>query len=98
MPTLHEISGTLEGYVYLPAIAAATATADFGAWVCPMRAKVTAINLVPIDAATGDDTNSATFTVKNGANTVASLALVTGVDLVAKTKKAFTLSSRPATF
>jgi hypothetical protein len=60
--------------------------------------KVTAINYAPEAAATGDNTNARTFTLVNKGQTgvgtvvIGTLALTTGVNLVAFDEKAFTLS------
>lgn len=64
----------------------------------PFDATVTRVALVPEAAVTGDSTNSRTFTLVNkgqagvGTTVVATLALTTGVNLVAFDEKLFTLS------
>lgn len=61
--------------------------------------KVTSVNYAPEAAATGDNTNARTFTLVNkgqsgaGTTVIATLALTTGVNLVAFDEKAFTLSA-----
>src|SRR3954463_9087351 len=61
--------------------------------------KVTSVSYVPEAAATGDNTNARTFTLVNkgtsgsGTTVIATLALTTGVNLVASDEKAFTLSA-----
>lgn len=64
--------------------------------------KVTSVSYVPEAAATGDNTNARTFTLVNkgttggGTTVIATLALTTGVNLVASDEKAFTLSATAA--
>ncbi len=64
--------------------------------------KVTAVSYVPEAAATGDNTNARTFTLVNkgtagsGTTVIATLALTTGVNLVASDEKAATLSATAA--
>jgi hypothetical protein len=61
--------------------------------------KVTSASYVPEAAATGDNTNARTFTLVNkgqagaGTTVIATLALTTGVNLVAFDEKAATLSA-----
>jgi hypothetical protein len=65
----------------------------------PFDATVTRCALVPEAAVTGDNTNTRTFTLVNkgqtgaGTTIVATLALTTGVNLVAFDEKLFTLSA-----
>jgi len=64
--------------------------------------KVTAVTYTPEAAATGDNTNARTFTLVNkgtngsGATVIATLALTTGVNLVAFDEKAATLTATAA--
>lgn len=64
----------------------------------PFTGKVTAVSYTPEAAATGDNTNARTFTLVNkgqagvGTTVIATLALTTGVNLVAFDEKAATLS------
>jgi hypothetical protein len=64
--------------------------------------KVTAVTYTPEAAATGDNTNARTFTLVNkgaagsGTTVVATLALVTGVNLVASDEKAATVTATAA--
>lgn len=64
--------------------------------------KVTSVSYVPEAAATGDNTNARTFTLVNkgtagaGTTVIATLALTSGVNLVASDEKAFTLSATAA--
>ena len=68
----------------------------------PFRATVTGAYFLPTVAATGHTTNYATLTVTNkgaagaGTTEVASLALTSGVDLVAFDEKPITLSTTSA--
>jgi hypothetical protein len=81
-------------------IPAATIAADVDQAIteAPFDATVTKVALVPEAAATGDNTNFRTFTLVNkgqagaGTTVVATLALTTGVNLVAFDEKLFTLS------
>jgi hypothetical protein len=63
------------------------------------KGKVTSVNYAPEAAATGDNTNARTFTLVNkgasgsGTTVIATLALTTGVNLVAFDEKPFTLSA-----
>lgn len=64
--------------------------------------KVTAVTYTPEAAATGDNTNARTFTLVNkgtagsGTTVIATLALTTGVNLVAFDEKAATVSATAA--
>ena len=64
--------------------------------------KVTGINYAPEAASTGDNTNARTFTLVNkgaagsGTTVIGTLALTTGVNLVAFDEKPFTLSATAA--
>lgn len=74
------------------------ATDSFDIGKCPFAGTVTAISYMPDAAATGDNTNARTFTLVNkgqtgvGTTVVGTLALLTGVNLVAFDEKPFTLS------
>lgn len=82
-------------------IPAATIAADVDQTVteAPFAGTVTGVKLVPEAAVTGDNTNTRTFTLVNkgqtgaGTTVIATLALTTGVNLVAFDEKAFTLSA-----
>ena len=77
---------------------ATAATDSFAVGKAPYAGTVTGITYTPDAAATGDNTNARTFTVVNkgqsgvGTTVVGTLALITGVNLVAFDEKAFTLS------
>jgi hypothetical protein len=64
--------------------------------------KVTAVSFIPEAASTGDNTNTRTYTLVNkgsagaGTTVIATLALTTGVNLVASDEKAATLSATAA--
>jgi hypothetical protein len=79
--------------------AAATADPDQTVGEAPFDGTVTGVALTPEAAVTGDNTNNRTFTLVNkgaagtGTTVVATLALTTGVNLVAFDEKAFTLSA-----
>lgn len=66
------------------------------------KGKLAAVTYVPEAAATGDNTNARTFTLVNkgsdglGGTVMATLALTTGVNLVAFDEKSATLSGTPA--
>lgn len=74
------------------------ATDSFSLGKSPVGGTVTAITYTPDAAATGDNTNARTFTVVNkgaagaGTTVIGTLALTTGINLVAFDEKAFTLS------
>jgi hypothetical protein len=74
------------------------ATDSFSLGKAPVAGTVTGISYTPDAAATGDNTNARTFTVVNkgqsgaGTTVIGTLALTTGVNLVAFDEKAFTLS------
>lgn len=86
---------TIEATIPAATIAAA---ADQAITEAPFDATVTKVALVPEAAVTGDNTNSRTFTLVNkgqagvGTTVVATLALTTGINLVAFDEKLFTLS------
>ena len=86
---------TIEATIPAATIAAAV---DQAVTEAPFDATVTKVALVPEAAVTGDNTNSRTFTLVNkgqagvGTTVVATLALTTGVNLVAFDEKLFTLS------
>ena len=68
----------------------------------PFTGKVTGVSFVPEAASTGDNTNTRTYTLVNkgasgsGSTVIATLALTTGVDLVAFDEKAATLTATAA--
>lgn len=74
------------------------ATDSFALELARFTGKVTGISYVPEAAATGDNTNARTLTLVNkgasgsGTTVIGTLALTTGVNLVAFDEKAFTLS------
>jgi hypothetical protein len=78
--------------------AAATADPDQTVGEAPFDGTVTGVSITPEAAATGDNTNNRTFTLVNkgasgaGTTAIATLALTTGINLVAFDEKAFTLS------
>lgn len=78
---------------------AAGATDSFAIGEVKYAGTVTSVTYLPDAAATGDNTNTRTFTLVNkgsdgsGTTVVATLALTTGVNLVAFDEKAFTLSA-----
>lgn len=86
---------TLEATIPAATIAA---NVDQAITEAPFDATVTKVALVPEAAVTGDNTNTRTFTLVNkgqagaGTTVVATLALTTGVNLVAFDEKLFTLS------
>jgi hypothetical protein len=79
--------------------AAIAANTDQAVTEAPFDATVSKCALVPEAAVTGDNTNTRTFTLVNkgqagaGTTVVATLALTTGVNLVAFDEKLFTLSA-----
>lgn len=81
-------------------IPAATIAADVDQTVgeAPFDGTVTGVSLTPEAAVTGDNTHYRTFTLVNkgqtgvGTTVIATLALTTGINLVAFDEKAFTLS------
>lgn len=87
---------TVEATIPAATIAANT---DQAVTEAPFDATVTKVALVPEAAVTGDNTNTRTFTLVNkgqagaGTTVVATLALTTGVNLVAFDEKLFTLSA-----
>lgn len=84
--------------------AVGTAGNDASTIVCqaPFDGTVTAVQLVPLSAITGADTNSRTVALTNkgqagsGSTSMASLALTNGVNAAADDEKAVTLSGTPA--
>jgi hypothetical protein len=78
---------------------AAGATDSFAIGEVKYAGTVTAVSYLPDGAATGDTTNTRTYTLVNkgsagaGTTVVATLALITSVNLVAFDEKAFTLSA-----
>lgn len=82
----------------IPAPAAASTNLDQAVSEAPFDATVSYVSLIPEAAVTGDNTNTRTFTLVNkgqagaGTTVVATLALPTGVNLVAFDEKMFTLS------
>ncbi len=68
----------------------------------PGTGRVTEVEFYPEGAATGDNTNSRTYTLVNkgtdgsGTTVIGTLALTTGVNLVASDAKTFTLSATAA--
>ena len=82
----------------------ATITADDSFALEPARfaGKVTSVSYIPEAASTGDNTNKRTYTLVNkkqdgsGTTVIATLDLVTGVNLVAFDEKPATLSATPA--
>jgi hypothetical protein len=88
------------GQTYEATIPAQTAATDVDNIVAeaPFDGVVTGVSIIPEAAVTGDDTDTRTFTLINkgqsgvGTTVVATLALETGVNLVAFDEKAFDLS------
>lgn len=74
----------------------------FALGVAKFKGKLTSVTYVPEAAATGDNTNARSFTLVNkgaagvGTTVMATLALLTGVNLVAFDEKAATLSATAA--
>lgn len=92
-----------EQIVDIPDNGVAIATTDsFASEPVPFTGKVTAVSYVPEAASTGDNTNTRTYTLVNkgasgsGTTVIATLALTTGVNLVAFDEKAATLSATAA--
>lgn len=81
---------------------AIAATDSFTLGAAPFTGKVTGVSFVPEAASTGDNTNTRTYTLVNkgqagaGTTVIATLALTTGVNLVAFDAKAATLSATAA--
>lgn len=96
MPDTAPVTRTVEATIPAQTIAA---NADQAITTAPFAATVTKVALVPEAAVTGDNTNLRTFTLVNkgqsgaGTTVVATLALTTGVNLVAFDEKLFTLSA-----
>lgn len=86
----------------VPAVGTAGNDDDTIVTQAPFACTVTAVEFVPEAAITGANTNSRTVSLVNkgqagsGTTTVASLALVTGVNAAANDEKAITLSVAPA--
>lgn len=92
-------------YYELPAQPVATAGNDLSTAVKVVTAgNVTSVTYCPVAALTGADTNSRTINLINkgsdgsGTTVVATLALVSGVNLVAFDEKAITISSTAADY
>lgn len=84
-------------------IAAAAITADptFVVMKAPYALTISAVRYIPVASKSGADTNSRTLNLYNrttgaGAVLIATLALVSGVDLVDNVAKAIPLSATPA--
>jgi hypothetical protein len=96
MPDTAPFTRTIEATVPAATIALNT---DQAVTEAPFDATVTKCSLIPEAAVTGDNTNTRTFTLVNkgqagaGTTVVATLALTTGVNLVAFDEKLFTLSA-----
>lgn len=96
MPDSAPLTRTAEGTFPAATIAANQDTVITEA---PFAGTVTKVAIVPEAAVTGDNTNTRTFTLVNkgqagaGTTVVATLALTTGVNLVAFDEKLFTLSA-----
>jgi hypothetical protein len=81
----------------IPALGAAV-DGDQTVGEAPFDGTVTGVSLTPEAAVTGDNTNNRTFTLVNkgqsgvGTTVIATLALTTGVNLVAFDEKPFTMS------
>lgn len=78
------------------------ATDTFTLGPAPFDCKITSVTYTPEAASTGDNTHYRTYTLVNkgsagaGTTVIATLALTTGVDLVASDEKAATLSATAA--
>lgn len=84
--SVHDIPGKHQDQVFVEAITTSEADSVKACWVAPFDAKMTGFKYVSTIAVTGANTNSVTLEVTgvNAATTLrASLALVTGTDLVA---------------
>lgn len=90
-PLIKTLEATVPG-------ATIAATDSFAIGEAPFAGTVTGISYTPDAASTGDNTHFRTYTVVNkgptgvGTTVMGTLALTTGVDLVAFDEKAFTLS------
>lgn len=99
MPDYSSINTVFEGQDNGVTIAADD---SFALSPMPFAGKVTACTYVPEAASTGDNTNYRTYTLVNkgaagaGTTVMATLALTTGVDLVAFDEKALTVSATAA--
>lgn len=90
-PLITQLKNTVPGVVV-------GATDSFALGKAPVAGTVTAVTYTPDAASTGDNTNKRVYTVVNkgltgvGTVVVATLDLITGVNLVAFDEKAYTLS------
>lgn len=99
MTNLHDIPGVHYTYTPLPAAGSGANTAYEAIIPNPLpgNAYVDSIDLLPIEAITGDDTNSNNYNVDlAGTTEIANLDLTTGNDAVRGTPKAFTISGSAA--
>lgn len=102
MPDVQEIRGDLTLAAYFAGQATAGTPIEQPLFRCPVRMVITAVEFIPNTAYTGDNTNYFTLNIRNrgqlaaGTAIPAALAFVTGVDGVALTPKALTISGTAA--
>jgi hypothetical protein len=73
--------------------AAATATELHALWTCPHDFKVDGVNVIASVAVTGTDTNTTHINIMDGATEKVNLDPVSGVDFVAHTRYAMTVTA-----
>jgi len=101
MPGLRDIPGDHAREGYFPGHLTIGTAKEVALFRAPFPCTVTAVEFIPSAALSGANTNSMTVNIYNrvagaGSTVVAALAFVSGVDLVAQTPKAITLSATAA--
>ena len=83
--TQHDLTGQVHDLISIPDIAANAATNLVAVWIAPYKCKVSAVNWIPTDAITGDNTNSFSLALLdvNASTELASKAYITGVNATA---------------
>ena len=95
---IHDLPGDIKLFVPFPDVAAATVTSYVGNVVIPYDGYITAMGVTANAAVTGDNSNTKNINIDTfsagTASEVANLDLPTGVNLVAGTQKAITVSTK----
>jgi hypothetical protein len=90
-----DIPGTHADSIFIPAAAAADATAATSAWTAPFDCTITGIKFYPVAAITGAATNNRTTDVylANGSTNIATLNWASGVNGTIGTAKTIVLTA-----
>lgn len=95
----YDTPGIRSSFLYVAAVAAATATESHPIFVAPCACVLTSVNIVPQAAVTGDNTNKKNLNIINagsagsGSTEVGNLDLSTGTNLVAFDQKNIPLNA-----